>query len=69
MVQKCLKGGTSKVHSYDQSLAMYLRTFSLSDLVAFTTAIQSLYFWIYLYSSCIPSIYVFILLLSGEMHP
>jgi hypothetical protein len=45
MLEETLKGGTSKVHSFDQSLVMYLRTtFSLSDLIAHATDVQSLQF-------------------------
>jgi hypothetical protein len=43
MVQWCLKGGTSEVHSFDLNFVMYLQTtFLLSDLIAHATANQLL---------------------------
>ena len=42
MVQWCLKGGTSEVHSFDLKFVMYLHTtFLLSDSIAHATANQS----------------------------
>ena len=41
MVKRFLKGGTSNVHRYDQSMAIYLQTtFLLLDLIAHATANQ-----------------------------
>ena len=46
MVQWCLKGGTSEVHSYDLNIFMYLQTtFLLSDLIDHATANQLLWFF------------------------
>ena len=41
MVKRFLKGGTSNVHRYDQSMAIYLQTtFLLLDLIAHATSNQ-----------------------------
>jgi len=52
MIQKCLKGGTFKVHSYDQILAMYIsqnNSFTLRvDCLCYSHLITLLFGYVYI---------------------